>query len=229
MQKGSADHFANLASPQGEGFPPFPKGTLKMEFWEIYDRYYAKVRKFILALVKDQWVANDLIQETFLKVQQNLGTLKDSSKLSSWIFRIAHNLCQDHFRQLKVVRRRGSIGLEQTESLEEAFIQEVSIQKDLEQREMGRCVQNQIDLLPESLRTVLILFDIMEFTHQEISDILGITIKNVKVRLHRARNKMKAILEEQCTFERDERDILICIPINHGPIECQSKNIMPGA
>jgi RNA polymerase sigma-70 factor (ECF subfamily) len=199
---------------------------LEMEFWEIYDQYYAKIRKFILALVKDQWVADDLIQDTFLRVQQNLGTLKDSSKLSSWIFRIAHNLCQDHFRQLKTSRRKGSIGLEQAEGLEEAFIQELSIQKDLEQREMGRCVQNQIDLLPEPLRTVLVLFDIMECSHQEIADILGITVRNAKVRLHRARKKMKPILEEKCTFERDERNVLVCTPIDHGPKECQNKNTM---
>jgi len=158
-----------------------------MEFWEIYDRYYAKVRKFILALVKDQWVADDLIQETFLRVQQNLGTLKDSSKLSSWIFQIAHNLCQDYFRQLKAARRKGSTSLEQAEGIEETLIQDVSIQKDLEQHEMGRCVQNQVQQLPEPLRTVLVLFDIMECSHQEIADILGITVKNAKVRLHRAR------------------------------------------
>jgi len=172
-------------------------------------------------------VTDDLIQDTFLSVQQNLGTLKDSSKLSSWIFRIAHNLCQDYFRQLKTSRRKGSTSLEQIEGLEEAFIQEVSLQKDLEQREMGRCVQNQIDLLPEPLRTVLVLFDIMEFTHQEISDILGITIKNVKVRLHRARKKLKPILEEKCTFERDERNVLVCTPIDHEPKECQSINSIP--
>jgi RNA polymerase sigma-70 factor, ECF subfamily len=200
-----------------------------MEFWEIYDQYYAKVRRFILALVKDPWTADDLIQETFLRVQQNLGTLKDSSKLSSWIFRIAHNLCQDHFRQLKTSRRKGSTGLEQTEGLEEAFIQEVFIQKELEQREMGECVQNQIDLLPEPLRAVLVLFDIMDCSHQEIADILGITIKNAKVRLHRARKKLKPILEEKCTFERDERNVLVCNPIDQGPKECQSKNSIPGS
>ena len=183
-----------------------------MEFWEIYDQYYAKVRRFILALVKDQWAADDLIQETFLRVQENLGTLKDPSKLSSWIFRIAHNLCQDHFRQLKIAASKGSTDLDRVESLEEGFIQEIFIQKELEQREMGKCVQDQIALLPESLRTVLVLFDIMEFSHQEIADILKINVKNVKVRLHRARKKLKPMLEEKCTFEKDERNVLVCTP-----------------
>jgi len=187
-----------------------------MEFWEIYDPYYAKVRKFILALVKDPWTADDLIQETFLKVQQNLGTLKDPSKLSSWIYRIAYNLCQDHFRRGKAERKKENTGLEETESIAEGFIQNVLVQKELEQREMGKCVQNQIDLLPETLRAVLVLFDIMECSHQQIADILGITVANVKVRLHRAREKLKPILEEKCAFERDERNVLVCTPIDHG-------------
>jgi RNA polymerase sigma factor, sigma-70 family len=153
-----------------------------------------------------------LIQETFLRVQENLGTLKDPSKLSSWIFRIAHNLCQDHFRQLKIAASKGSTDLDRVESLEEGFIQEIFIQKELEQREMGKCVQDQIDLLPESLRTVLVLFDIMEFSHQEIADILKINVKNVKVRLHRARKKLTPILEEKCAFEKDERDVFVCTP-----------------
>jgi RNA polymerase sigma-70 factor (ECF subfamily) len=184
-----------------------------MEFWSIYDQYYAKVRKFILALVKDEWVADDLIQETFLKIQNNLKNLKDPSKLSSWIFRIAYNLCQDHFRQLKFARKEERIDHEGMEEFKETLIQkELDIQKELEQRQMGECVQNQINLLPESLRTVLVLSDIMEFSHQEIADISGITVKNVKVRLHRARKKLKSILEERCSFERDERNVLVCTP-----------------
>ena len=77
---------------------------------------------------------------------------------------------------------------------------------------MGQCVQAQIDLLPESLRTVIVLFDVMEFSHQEIGEILGISVENAKVRLHRARKRLRAILEEKCTFEIDERSVLVCEP-----------------
>ena len=188
-----------------------------MEFWEIYDQYYAKVRRFILALVKDEWAADDLIQETFLRIQENLSSLRDPLKMSSWIFRIAYHLCQDHFRQLKAAQKNESIDGEKIETLEEVFVQEEPVQKDLERREMGQCVQNQIDLLPQSLRAVLVLFDLMELNHQEIAETLGITIENVKVRLHRARKKLKSILEERCTFEKDERNVLVCNPVDCGP------------
>jgi len=196
-----------------------------MEFWEIYDRYYAKVRKFILALVKDEWVADDLIQETFLRIQNSLRNLKDPSKLSSWIFRIAYNICQDHFRQVKKSRKEERIDQEEMEDFKEALIQKgPDIQKELEQRQMGECVQNQINLLPDTLRTVLILYDIMEFSHHEIADILGVTVENVKVRLHRARKKLKTILGQKCSFERDERNVLVCLPIGKGPMEEKSRN-----
>ena len=184
-----------------------------MEFWDIYDQFYTKVRKFILALVKDEWVADDLIQETFLRVQQKSKSLRDPSKLSSWIFRIAYNLCQDHFRQSKKSAKEESIDQDEREDLNEAFIQkELDIQKKLEQRQMGECVQNQILLLPKSLREVIIFSDIMEFSQQEMAEILGITVENVKVRLHRARKKLGTILEEKCMFETDERNVLVCEP-----------------
>ncbi len=77
---------------------------------------------------------------------------------------------------------------------------------------MGQCVQDHMGLLAESLQKVLILYDIMDFDHQEIAEILGTTIENTKVRLHRARKRLKAILEEQCAFEMDERGVLVCEP-----------------
>ena len=84
-----------------------------MDFWDIYDKHYDRVRKFIFVLVRDEWVADDLIQDTFIKVQKNLNQFKDETKLSSWIFRIAYNLCQDHFR-----KRSQSITREQIPTLE---------------------------------------------------------------------------------------------------------------
>ena len=180
---------------------------MDMDFLEIHDRYFQRVRKFILASVKNESAADDLVQEAFMKIQENLDTVRDPAKVSSWIFRIAHNLCQDHFRALK----KSSSHEEIHEGL--VNLQETPVQKKMEQGEMSQCVQDQLNLLPESLRSVLIFSDIMEFSQQEIADILGLTVENVKVRLHRARRKFKAILEEKCTFEVDERNVLVCEPV----------------
>ena len=179
-----------------------------MNFLEIHDRFYERVRTFILASVRDESAADDLVQEAFIKIQQNLDGVRDPGKVSSWVFRIAHNLCQDHFRTQKK--------LSSHEEIHEGLInlQETPLQKKMEQGERSQCVQAQLNLLPESLRSVLIFSDVMEFSQQEIADILGLTVQNVKVRLHRARKRFNAILVEKCTFELDERNILICEPVD---------------
>ena len=111
--------------------------------------------------------------------------------MSPWIFRIAYNLCQDHFRGRKE-SSLDEVGITDKTSGSE----EVGIQKEMEQRQMGECVQDKVNLLPEPLRAVTLLFDTMDLSHQEIAESLGITVENVKVRLHRARRKLKAILQE---------------------------------
>ena len=180
-----------------------------MEFFEIYDQYYQRVRNFILASVRDEWAADDLTQETFIRVQKNLNTLKDLSKLASWIFRIAHNLCRDHFRNLQ---RTLSNECELNEAKD--VFKEAMVQKRLEQDEMSSCVQDVVRLLPESFRSVITLFDMAELSHREIAEILDTTVENVKVRLHRARKELRALLEKKCTFEVDERNVLTCEPMD---------------
>ena len=191
-----------------------------MEFRKIYDQYYSRVRKFIMAIVKDEWAADDLIQETFVRIRKKMNTIRDPSKMSSWIYRTAYNLCQDHFRSLKKSALNGRETRQKPTALQEFFIE-----KELEQRQMGACVQDQMDFLPESLRTVLVLYDVMGFSQKEIAKILDITVENVKVRLHRARKKFKAILEEKCNFEHDERNVLTCDPkdsIKTNPPLCEN-------
>jgi RNA polymerase sigma-70 factor (ECF subfamily) len=178
-----------------------------MMFFEIYDKHYQQVKRFIKITVKDEWAADDLTQETFLRVEKNMATLKNPKKLKPWIFRIAYNLCQDHFRNKIKFREKASL-----EETQEALVSIPKFEKILEQKQMGTCVQNQMDLLPESQRTVIELFDVEGFSQKEIAEILDITIENVKVRLHRARKNFKEILKDKCSFERDERDVFICVP-----------------
>jgi RNA polymerase sigma-70 factor (ECF subfamily) len=209
LQQDSWQNRLSLTWPTGPGFLRQNKSKgCEMEFWDIYDQHYKQVRKFILVLVKDEWVAEDLIQETFIKVQQNLHQLREESKLSSWIFRIAYNLCQDHFRKTSKFLKN-----ERVLNEEKKILTEPIFQKEIEQHQMGKCVQDRMKLLPEPYYTVLALFDLMDLSHQEIADLLDISVDNVKVRLHRARKKFKTVLEEECRFEVDERNVLICDPI----------------
>jgi len=179
-----------------------------MEFFEIYDRYHGRVRKYITASVRDEWAADDLTQETFVRAQKHLADLRDSSQIASWLFRIAHNLCLDHFRKLK---RTTAKECELSEAKD--LFKESIIQKKLEQDEMSACVRNVVRTLPESFRDVIMLFDIAELSHREIAEILDTTVENVKVRLHRARKELRALLENKCSFTVDERNVLVCEPL----------------
>lgn len=162
-----------------------------MDFYQVYEEYHDRVRNFILGAVKNRWAADDLVQETFLRVLQNSSTLRDQTKLSSWIFRIAANLCQDYFRRAK----RNPIPFADRAAIE--FSEAPSLEKQMEQYQLSLWVQEKIGLLPASLRQVLYLCDIKQESYQEAAAALGISLENVKVRLHRARKHLKTILEEK--------------------------------
>lgn len=179
-----------------------------MHLTQIYDQHYRRVRKFILHTVRNEWVADDLVQETFIRISNNLDNVRDAAKLQAWIFRIAHNICLDYFRQQG---KTADVALEEI-SGEPATAKAPTSQKELEQGQMRKCVFGLVNFLPESLRSVIILSDISEFSQKEIAEILGISVENVKIRLHRGRKKLKALLQEHCVFEVDERNVLTCQP-----------------
>lgn len=174
-----------------------------MEFLKIHDDYYERIKRFILSVVKDSWIADDIVQETFIRINKHIGSLRDSSRLSSWIYRIAWNLCMDYQKKKAEISNQDDL---------EGLSCGIKIQQRMEQHEMGVCVQEKINRLPDTLRIPMILFDIEGLSHAEIADILDITIDNAKVRLHRARAELKIILENECRFERDDRGVFVCTP-----------------
>jgi RNA polymerase sigma-70 factor, ECF subfamily len=75
---------------------------------------------------------------------------------------------------------------------------------------MGECVRQYFEGLPNSYRAVIILHDLEEMTNPEIADILNISVDTAKIRLHRARKKLRIILKNACNFYTDERGVLVC-------------------
>ncbi len=85
-----------------------------------------------------------------------------------------------------------------------------SVETSVIRDEMKECIRGIVEKLPENYRTVLILGDFEALRNDEIGEILGISIETVKIRLHRARSRLKEELEKNCQFYRDERNEFAC-------------------
>jgi RNA polymerase sigma-70 factor (ECF subfamily) len=158
--------------------------------------------------VRDPAEAEDLTQETFLRAYRGRDALREPQAALTWLYRIATHVCVDRLRQQ--ARRP----IEAATAVEEIDLADLGppLQQVIEQGDMSACVQAYLVGLPDGYRAVLLLHDLHELTGPQIAELLGLTLATVKIRLHRARRKLRAALEAGCVFAHDERDVLVCEP-----------------
>ena len=152
--------------------------------------------------------AQDLANETLLCALAAIDTFRGDAALSTWLHRIGVNLAYDLLRKN---RRSPVLAAEQGGDVPEAVDQPVNGEQ-LEQRQMSQCVQNLLAKLPPQQRQVLAQADMLDQTVPEIARDTGITTGNAKIRLHRARRAMKAVLESHCDLEHQDSGVLCCQP-----------------
>ncbi len=180
----------------------------KQDFPTIYEKYYPKIVGYLRRLVGDH-DAEDVAQETFVKAAKALDGFRGDSSLSTWLYRIATNAAMDHLR--KSASRPGDVPDDDSETGAEAqdpgtpVLDTLLIRKD-----MNECIRGIVDSLPDNYRSVLVLSELEGFTNAEICEVLGLSLDTVKIRLHRARTRLRKELESHCTFYRDERNELSC-------------------
>jgi RNA polymerase sigma-70 factor (ECF subfamily) len=182
---------------------------------DLYRTYKDRIEGFIRHMVRDAALAQDLAQETFVHAQRGLRDFRGEASPLTWLFRIANNVCLDHLRKEK---GRG-IMVDFFEYLDEGNRGPGNSEKSeeegdptdlMQRREMSECVQEFVDDLPETYRSVMVLHYLEGFSTDEIAKIVGTSSGSVRVRLHRAREELKTLLEEGCHFCRDERDVFVC-------------------
>lgn len=180
------------------------------DFKKIHDTYAPRIRLYLEKLAGiDE--AEDLTQETFTRVSQSLKNFQGQSSLWTWIYKIATNTALDGMRKKK--RAKSDLAYDTLEDLEDKDIwtgEKRTLDDHVIRQEMNDCIRNVVFKLPETYRTVIVLSEFEGFKNEDIANILGIGLESVKIRLHRARLKLKEELSKQCILYRDDRNEFAC-------------------
>jgi RNA polymerase sigma-70 factor (ECF subfamily) len=186
---------------------------LELKFQKIYDEYHARIHGYLRRMVGDGH-AEDLTQDVFVKIGQALENFRGESKLSTWIYRIATNAALDHLRS-SPSGGGGKLNVEDISDLEAdknvwTGEKEKPTDQKMIRREMNACIRQVIETLPESYKLVIVLSDLEGLRDHEIAEITGSSLQATKIRIHRARVRLKSELEKTCVFYRDDGNEFAC-------------------
>jgi RNA polymerase sigma-70 factor, ECF subfamily len=167
---------------------------------ELLTRYERPVFSLVFRMVRDRETAEDLSQETFIKVLNNLDRYSPEFKFSSWLFKIANNLTIDHLRRRRVdtISIEGAPDAVTSESARATSIAVVSGNEspleELESRELGTAIERAIGRLRPEYRACIMLRHVEDKSYEEIAEIVKLPLGTVKTYIHRARQELRTAL-----------------------------------
>lgn len=176
-------------------------------FERIYTELGSDLRRFLShRLRQDPAAVDDVLQDTFLRAQSRVESLRDDDKLVPWIYRIAHHTALDHLRS----RHRDGEELPDNLAADEM---ETHLQEPDWNRMLGAWLKLQIAELPETYRQALELTEIEGKSQREVAAILGLSDSGARTRVQRGRQLLAAELASCCRVERDARgNVIDCEP-----------------
>ncbi|MBI3583201.1 MAG: RNA polymerase sigma factor [Nitrospinae bacterium] len=181
----------------------------KERFLSLFKEYESKIYNFIYRMTQNDADAEELTQEVFIKVWDGLDEFRSDSSVGTWIHRIASNVCFDFFRKNKQNDRHEPLEMKD-EYLYDAKLP--SVEDTVYKENMAECIRKYIMGLPEDYRAVILLHDIEGFKNSDIADMLGISLDTVKIRLHRARGRLREVLSKECQVLYDKNGDIYCEP-----------------
>jgi len=167
---------------------------------ELLTRYERPVFSLVFRMVRDRETAEDLSQETFVKVLNNLDRYSPEFKFSSWLFKIANNLTIDHLRRRRIdtISIEGAPDAVTAESARATSIAVVSGDEspleELESKELGAAIEHAIGKLRPEYRACIMLRHVEDKSYEEIAEIVKLPLGTVKTYIHRARHELRAAL-----------------------------------
>jgi RNA polymerase sigma-70 factor, ECF subfamily len=171
-------------------------------FRELVRRYERPVFSLVFRLVRDRDTAEDLAQETFVKVLNNIERYRPEFKFSSWLFKIANNVAIDHLRKRSVdtVSLDGSRWATTTEEMQATSVRAADTSQspleELESRELGGAIERAIGSLRPEYRACILLRHVEDRSYEEIAATLDLPLGTVKTYIHRARHELRKALED---------------------------------
>ena len=171
-------------------------------FRELLRRYERPVFSLVFRMVRGRDTAEDLAQESFIKVLNNIDRYRPEFKFSSWLFKIANNVAIDHLRKRTVdtVSLEGSRYATTTAEAESTAIpvasKDQSALEEMESRELGGAIEQAVAALRPEYRACILLRHVEDRSYEEIAATLDLPLGTVKTYIHRARHELKKALED---------------------------------
>ena len=175
-------------------------------------QYRPQIQRHILAMVRDADEAEELTQDTYARAFQGIHRLRDPQAALAWLYRIATNVALDRLRRRTIPVDGASVSLEETELAAARERPASLIETALERSQMSDCVQSYLETLPDDYRVAILLHDVHVLSNPEIARLVGCSLPTAKIRVHRARRRLRETLDAACTFAVDERGVLVCEP-----------------
>ncbi len=172
-----------------------------LSFEIILTRYKDRIFSYLMSLVKNRKIAEDIFQDAFFKIIRTLkkGSYNEEGKFLPWAMRIAHNLAIDHFRKIK---KMPTISQNPSKNDDDDFdifsilnMQESSIEDDIIEEQIHKDVRNIIDYLPEEQREIIILRHFKEMSFKDIAEKKDISINTALGRMRYALINLRKIIE----------------------------------
>jgi RNA polymerase sigma-70 factor, ECF subfamily len=194
-------------------------------FQALYASNQGRIRSLLNRMVGPQG-AEDLTQITFAKAAQALPAFRGEAEVSTWLYRLAVNVAFDWLRSRPAHEAKLTVPIPEPSTEDDAgaltkaavIDPPLSPEQELAHKDTHECIRREIAKLPGPHREILMLSFLGELNDDEVANALGITVGNAKVRLHRAKQDFKKIIEARCDFYRNE---LSCKPAS--PECCASK------
>jgi len=171
-----------------------------LSFSSVYKEFYTKIFHYLRRLV-GELEAEELTQTVFEKISRNLSTFKGDSKLSTWIYGVATNTALDRLKSQSFKYSFAGplaplpINLPEAEhAVSNWSCTPAPPDKKVIQNEMSECVREFVDRLPPDYRTIIVLNEFEGLTNKEIAEVLEISLDSAKIRLYRARKRLKESL-----------------------------------